>query len=347
MKIGDINIGYDYPPVIIAEMSGNHNCSLERALKIVEAVANTGAPILKLQTYTADTITLNVSDGEFVISGTDSPWEGRSFYSLYQEAHTPWEWQKEIIVNANELGVVCFSSVFDESSVDFLEDLDVPAYKIASQECIHLPLIHKVALTNKPIVMSTGMATLAEIDEAVNLIRKTGSSEILLMKCTSSYPSNPENSNILTIPYLKKIFGCEVGLSDHTLGIGAAVAAVSNGATMIEKHFTLSRGDGGVDSAFSLEPHEMKMLVEETKRAWQSLGEVHFGPTESEKVSLSGRRSIYISIDMSAGDKLDRDNLRVIRPNGGLEPKFYDVILGRRIKKDIKKGTPLSWDLVE
>lgn len=347
MKIHDLEVGVDQPPAIIAEMSGNHNHSLERALQIVEAAAKTGVRLLKLQTYTADTITLNVDKGEFFISDQKSLWKNRSLYSLYSEAHTPWEWQKQIIEHARELGLICFSSVFDETSVDFLEDLDVPAYKIASQECVHLPLIRKVASTNKPIVMSTGMASLAEIDEAVNLVRRTSSSEIVLMKCTSSYPASPENSNVLTIPYLRKIFGCEVGLSDHTLGVGAAVAAVAHGATVIEKHFTLSRSDGGVDSAFSLEPHEMEQLVVETTRAWQSLGQVSFGPTEAEKSSLSGRRSLYISRDMRAGEILSKDNLRVIRPNLGLAPKYYDVVLGRRIKCDLKMGTPLSWDLVE
>ena len=347
MKIQDIEIGLDKLPVIIAEMSGNHNQSLERAMQIVKAAANVGAHILKLQTYTADTLTLDVEEEEFFISDADSLWKGRSLYTLYQEAQTPWEWQKEIIKRANALGLTCFSSVFDESSVDCLEDLKIPAYKIASQECVHLPLIRKVALTNKPIVMSTGMATLAEIDEAVNLILKTGSSEIVLMKCTSSYPTSPENSNIFTIPYLRKIFGCEVGLSDHTLGVGAAVAAVAHGATLIEKHFTLSRADGGVDSTFSLEPQEMQQLVEETERAWQSLGQVSFGPTDAEKSSFSGRRSIYISRDMQAGDEFTRNNLSVIRPNLGLAPKYYEIALGRKVRKDVKKGTPLNWDLLE
>ena len=347
MKIKDIEIGLDKPPVIIAEMSGNHNQSLERALQIVKAAANAGVHIFKLQTYKPDTITLDVEKDEFFISDTDSLWKGRSLYALYQDAQTPWEWQKEIIEKANTLGLTCFSSVFDESSVDFLEDLNVPAYKIASQECVHLPLIRKVALTNKPIVMSTGMATLAEIDEAVNMIRKTGSSEIILMKCTSSYPASPENSNILTIPYLRKVFCCEVGLSDHTLGIGAAVTAVSHGATLIEKHFTLNRAEGGVDSAFSLEPKEMQQLVEETERGWQSLGQISFGPTEAEKSSMSGRRSLYISRDIYAGEALTKDNLRAIRPSNGLAPKYYEIVLGKKINKDVKKGTPLNWDLME
>ena len=347
MKINNIEIGIGKPPVIIAEMSGNHNHLLERALQIVEEAANAGAHMVKLQTYTADTITLDVEEGEFFISDANSLWKGRSLYSLYKEAQTPWEWQKEIIERAKALGLTCFSSVFDESSVDFLENLDVPAYKIASQECIHLPLIHKVALTNKPIIMSTGMASLAEIDEAVNMIQKTGSSEIILMKCTSSYPASSENSNILTIPYLRKVFDCEVGLSDHTLGVGVAVAAVAQGATLIEKHFTLSRADGGIDSAFSMEPHEMQQLVKETGRAWKSLGQIYFGPTNAEKSSMTGRRSLYISKDMHAGEKLTKINLRVIRPNLGLAPKYYEVVLGRKVSKDVKKGTPLNWDLIE
>ena len=346
MEINKRKIGLDHPPSIVAEMSGNHNQSLDRSLQIVDAAKSSGAHLLKLQTYTPDTITLDVNEGEFVISDPESLWKNRSLYSLYKEACTPWEWHKPIMNRAREKGMVCFSSVFDESSVDFLEDLEVPAYKIASQECVHLPLIRKVASTGKPIVMSTGMATLSEIDEAVNMIRKTGSSEILLMKCTSNYPANPENSNVLTIPYLKKAFECEVGLSDHTPGIGAAVAAVAHGATMIEKHFTLSRADGGVDSAFSLEPQEMSRLVEETKRAWQSLGDVFFGPTEAEMASLSGRRSLYISQDMKSGEQLNLDNMRVIRPNKGLPPKYHDVVLGRKVNKDITKGTPISWDLI-
>jgi len=347
MKINDIEIGLDQPPCIIAEMSGNHNQSIDRALQIVGAAADTGARLLKLQTYTADSITLNVEEGEFFISDPNSRWKNRSLYSLYTEAHTPWAWQKEIFERARHRRLTCFSSVFDETSVEFLEELNVPAYKIASQECIHHPLIRKVALTNKPIIMSTGMASLSEIDEAVNLIRKTSSSEITLLKCTSSYPANPENSNVLTIPYMRKIFGCEVGLSDHTLGIGAAVAAVAHGATIIEKHFTLSRADGGVDSAFSLEPDEMRQLVTETTRAWQSLGGVHFGPTDAEKSSMSGRRSIYICRDVRAGEIMSADNVRVVRPNRGMAPKYYEMILGRRIKRDAKMGTPLSWELIE
>ncbi len=346
MRIGEIEIGLEQDPVIIAEMSGNHNQSLERALQIVEAAAATGVQLLKLQTYTADTITLNVERDEFMITDPSSLWFGRSLYSLYQEAYTPWGWQKEIIQHAADQGVLCFSSVFDESAIEFLESANIAAYKLASQEIVHLPLIREVAMTGKPMIMSTGMATLAEIDEAVNEARKVGATEIALLKCTSSYPATPENSNVLTIPRLRELFGCEVGLSDHTLGIGAAIAAVAHGATLIEKHLTLNRADGGVDSAFSMEPAEMEALVEEAKRAREALGGVFFGPTDSEVASLSGRRSIYISEDMEPGEVLNRENIRVVRPNLGLPPKFYPLMLGRRVVKAAVKGTPLSWGLV-
>jgi len=347
MKIGDIEIGLDKDPVIIAEMSGNHNQSLERALKIVDAASASGAQLIKLQTYTADTITLNVERDEFMISNPGSLWRGRSMYSLYQEAHTPWEWQKEIFQYSADRGMTCFSAVFDESSVDFLESINICAYKIASPEIVHLPLIRKVASTGKPTIMSTGMATLAEIDEAVNEFRKVSSAEIALLKCTSSYPASPVDSNVLSIPYQRELFECEVGLSDHTLGIGAAIAAVAHGATLIEKHLTLSRSDGGVDSAFSMEPDEMKTMVVETQRARLALGKVFFGPTESEYDSMTGRRSIYISENVKKGDSLTSKNMRVVRPNLGLSPKLYTNILGRKVGKTIQKGTPLSWDLID
>lgn len=347
MKINNIDIDLSHKPLVIAELSGNHNQSIDRAFEIIDASAKAKVDIVKLQTYTPDTITLDLDSDEFYINDINSLWSGRSLYSLYAEAHTPWEWQSEILSYAKQKGLLCFSSVFDESSVDFLEGLDVPAYKIASQEIIHIPLLKKVAKTGKPIIISTGMATLAEIENAVNTVRTFGNSEIALLKCTSSYPANPDDSNILTIPYLRKLFNCEVGLSDHTLGIGAAIAAVSHGATLIEKHVTLKRSDGGVDSAFSLEPEEIGQLVVEVERAWRSLGKPFFGPTNSELSSMTGRRSIYISKDVLQGDILTEDNVRIIRPNLGLSPQYYDVILGRKAKVKLRKGTPLEWSLIE
>jgi len=347
MKIGNKNIGLGYKPFIIAEMSGNHNQSLERALEIVEAAAETGVHALKLQTYTADTITLDADQDEFFINDKNSLWNGKSLYELYQEAHTPWEWHKPIIQRANELGMLCFSTPFDDTAVDYLENLNVPAYKIASFENIHLPLIKKVASTGKPMIISTGMASIAEMDEMVQTIRDAGCEQFILLKCTSTYPATPQNSNVLTIPHMRKLFNCEVGLSDHTMGIGASVAAVSQGATVIEKHFTLNRADGGVDSAFSMEPEEIKQLVIETERAWQSLGKVKYGTTDAEKGSLTFRRSLYIAMDMKKGDVLNEKNLRIVRPGLGLAPKYFDIILGRKVDRDVKKGTAVSWELVD
>ena len=347
IKIGNIDIGIDSPPFIIAEMSGNHNQSLERALEIVEAAAKTGAHALKLQTYTADTMTLDVKDGDFFISDEKSLWKGRSLYELYEQAHTPWEWHEPIMKRANELGMICFSTPFDASSVDFLESLNVPAYKIASFENADLPLIRKVAGTGKPMIISTGMATLAELDETVRVIRESGCEQFVLLQCTSTYPATPENSNLLTIPHMKQLFNCEVGLSDHTMGIGGAVAAVALGATVIEKHFTLKRVDGGVDSAFSMEPEEIKQLVIETERAWQSLGDVKYGPSDAENSSMKFRRSLYIAQDMKAGDVLTPENLRCIRPGMGLPPKYYEMLLGRRVNRDVKKGVALAWELIQ
>jgi len=346
ISINERIIGLNHKPFIIAEMSGNHNQSLDRALVIVEATAAAGADALKLQTYTADTLTLDVKEGEFFIEDNDSLWKGKSLYELYQEAYTPWEWHEPIMKRASDLGMLCFSSPFDDTAVDFLEEMDVPAYKIASPEIIHLSLVKKVAATGKPMIVSTGMASAAEIDEAVQTIREAGCEKFVLLKCTSTYPASPENSNVLTIPHMRKLFDCEVGLSDHTMGIGAAVAAVAYGATVIEKHFTLRRSDGGVDSAFSLEPEEMKQLVIESERAWQSLGKVAYGPTEAEKGSLVFRRSLYIAEDMEKGDTLNEKNLRIIRPGLGLPPKHYDILLGRKINQDAKKGTAVKWEIV-
>jgi len=346
MLIGNRQIGRDAPPFVIAEMSGNHNQSLERALKIVDAAAAAGAHALKLQTYTADTMTLAINEGEFFINDEGSLWKGQSLHDLYKLAYTPWEWHAPIMRRAHELGMLCFSSPFDETAVDFLASLDVPAYKIASFENVHLPLIRKAAATGKPLIISTGMATLAEIDDAVKAARDAGCRDLILLKCTSTYPATPESSNVLTIPDLRERFDCEIGLSDHTMGLGAAVAAVAHGATVIEKHFTLRRADGGVDSAFSLEPEELRALVIETERAWQSLGEISYGPGDAEKKSLIFRRSIYIAADLKAGDVLTDKNLRCVRPGLGLPPKFYDELLGRRVNQDVKKGTPMAWKLV-
>jgi pseudaminic acid synthase len=347
MRIANRTIGRDVPPFVIAEMSGNHNQSLERAMAIVEAAANAGAHALKLQTYTADTMTLAVSRGEFLINDESSLWNGQTLHDLYKIASTPWEWHAPIIDRARALGLICFSTPFDETAVEFLESLNVPAYKIASFENVDLPLIRAVASTGKPVAISTGMATLAEIDEAVRAARAAGCRDLILLKCTSTYPATPGNSNVLTIPNLRAIFGCEVGLSDHTMGVGAAIAAVAHGATVIEKHFTLCRADGGVDSAFSLEPKELSSLAVETERAWQSLGQVMYGPTEDEKRSLIFRRSIYVAEDIKAGDLLTKDNLRCVRPGLGLPPKHYDGLLGRRAKRDVTKGTAAGWWLVE
>ena len=346
MKIAHRTIEKEVPPFVIAEMSGNHNQSLDRALKIVEAAAKAGAHAIKLQTYTADTMTLAINEGEFFISDEQSLWKGSSLHELYKLAHTPWEWHASIMARARELGMVCFSTPFDESAVDFLESLEVPAYKIASFENIHLPLIRKVAATGKPMIISTGMATLAEIDEAVRASREAGCRDLILLKCTSTYPATPESSNVLTIPHLRAMFGCEVGLSDHTMGVGASVAAVAHGATVIEKHFTLKRADGGVDSAFSLEPEELRMLLVETERAWQSLGQVTYGPSAAEKKSMVFRRSIYVADDLKAGDVLTRESLRCVRPGMGLPPKYFDMLLGRRVNQDVKKGTPMGWGLI-
>lgn len=346
IKIGNVEIGAGHKPLIIAEMSGNHNQSLERALQIVEAAAEAGAHCLKLQTYTADTITLNIDRDEFLIQDPQNLWKGNSLYKLYDQAHTPWKWHEAIMKRANELGMICFSSPFDETAVDFLENLNVPAYKIASFENNHLPLIKKVAQTGKPMIISTGMATLTELEDAVTTARENGCKELILLKCTSSYPANPFNTNLKTIPHLKNLFNCQVGLSDHTMGIGVAVGAISLGATVIEKHFTLNREDGGVDSIFSLEPSEFRALVTDTERAWQALGSVSYGPTEEEKKSLQYRRSLYIGQDMKAGDNLTPINLRCVRPGLGIAPKFYDAILGKTVKQNVTKGTPVNFGFI-
>jgi len=346
ISIGSKEIGDHQPPFVIAEMSGNHNQSLARALEIVEAAAKTGVHALKIQTYTPDTMTIDLDEREFHISDPDSLWEGTSLYKLYGEAYTPWEWHAAIFDRAHELGLIPFSTPFDDTAVDFLESLDVSCYKIASFENTDLPLIRRVAATGKPIIISTGMATVAELDEAVCAAREAGCKDLILLKCTSTYPATADNTNILTIPHMRELFGCEVGLSDHTLGVGVSVASVALGATVIEKHFTLDRADGGVDSNFSMEPAEMTQLVTETKRAWKALGEVSYGSTEAEKKSLQFRRSLYVVEDLKAGDILTKDNVRAIRPGHGLPTKYLTQVLGKSIKKDVKRGIALEWDLI-
>jgi pseudaminic acid synthase len=344
--IGDKVVGPSHRPLIIAEMSGNHNQSLDRALAIVDAAARAGAHGLKLQTYTADTMTLDVDTEGFRIDDENSLWRGRSLHDLYAEAHTPWEWHVPIMERCSDHGMLVFSSPFDPSAVAFLESLDVPCYKIASFENTDLPLIRRVAATGKPLIISTGMATVAELDETVRAAREAGCRDLILLKCTSTYPATPENSHVRTIPHMRELFDCEVGLSDHTMGHGAAVAAVALGATVIEKHFTLRRADGGVDSAFSLEPDEMAILVTEAGRASQALGEVRYGPGEAEKASVQFRRSLYVVQDLNEGDVLTSDNVRSIRPGLGLPPKYLDQVLGMRLRQGVKRGTALRWELL-
>jgi len=345
--IGHVKVSPQSPPFIIAEMSGNHNQSLERALRIVDEAAKAGAHALKLQTYTADTMTLAVKSNEFLISDEESLWTGKSLHDLYKEAHTPWEWHQAIFDRCKSQGLICFSSPFDETAVDFLEGLNVPAYKIASFENTDLPLIRKVAATGKPLIISTGMATLAELDEAIRTAKDSGCRELILLKCTSTYPASPKNTNLHSIPSMRQTFDLQVGLSDHTMGVGVAIASVALGATVIEKHFTLNRADGGVDSSFSIEPDELSLLVEESKRAWEALGAIHYGPMGKEKASLQYRRSLYIAEDINQGDRLTSKNLRIVRPGLGLPPKFFDLVLGKRVNRDLKKGSPVQWEIFD
>jgi N-acetylneuraminate synthase len=346
VRIGTHTVGSGHRPFVIAEMSGNHNGSLERALAIVDAVAASGAQALKLQTYRADTITIDVDTPAFRISADHSLWGGENLYSLYEKAHTPWEWHAPIFARAAARGLTVFSSPFDPTAVDLLEQLDVPAYKIASAELVDLPLVELCARTGKPLIMSTGMATVAEIHDAVATARAAGNDQLVVLACTSAYPASPSDSNLRGIPLLADTFDVVPGLSDHTEGIGVPVAAVALGACVIEKHVTLARADGGVDSDFSLEPAELTALVTETGRAWQALGTPRLGPRESEREVRRLRRSLYVVADVAEGDEITSSNVRSIRPSGGLPPAELSTVLGRRFRRKAAKGTPLTWDLV-
>ena len=345
-KISNFEIATGSPPLIIAEMSGNHNQSLDRAMEIVEIAAAAGAHAMKLQTYTADTMTIDIAEGEFFISDENSLWKGHSLHDLYKMAYTPWEWHKPIFDRCRELGMIGFSTPFDATAVDFLDELDVPCFKIASFENVDLPLIAKVAGKGKPMIISTGMATVAQIDEAVRTARDNGCRDLIILKCTSNYPAPPESSNLATIPHMRQLFDCQIGLSDHTMGIGAAIAATALGAVAIEKHITTKRSDGGVDSAFSLEPDELAALVRETSVAARAIGQVRYGLDDAERGSLVFRRSLYVVADMAAGDVLTPANLRAIRPGKGLPPKYIDQLMGKRVSRAVKRGTAVSWDLL-
>jgi len=341
IKIGPYKIHPTEKPFIIAEMSGNHNQSLERALEIVDAAADAGAHAIKLQTYTAETMTI---PGALRINDQNSLWNGKELFDLYKEAYTPWEWHKPIFERAKERGIIAFSSPFDETAVDFLETLDVPCYKIASFENTDWPLLKKVAATGKPVIMSTGVSSLSDMDQSIQVLKEAGCKDLILLKCTSTYPASPENTNLLTIPHMAQLFNCYIGLSDHTMGIGAAIGAVALGARVIEKHFTLRRADGGVDSAFSLEPQELKALVVESERAFLALGTIKYGLQKAEEKSKLFKRSIFVVKDIKAGEKFTKENIRIIRPGTGIEPKYLDLILSKTAKTDFTSGSPLTWE---
>ena len=347
IQVAHHTISPAHRPFVIAEMSGNHNQSLDRALEIVDAVADAGAHALKLQTYTPDTITFNGASEEFFIRDAKSLWADKNLYKLYQDAYTPWEWHKPIFDRAKKRGLVAFSSPFDTTAVDFLESLDVPLYKIASFENTDHILLKRVAQTGKPIIMSTGVASVADLDESVKVLRQNGCRDLVLLKCTSTYPATPESTNLRTIPHLRDLFNVPVGLSDHTMGIGAAVAAVALGAVVLEKHVTLSRADGGVDSAFSLEPDELKNLVVETERAQLAMGSVSYILSPKEEKSLQFKRSLYVVRAIKAGETFTPENVRSIRPANGLHTRYYDTIIGQTANQDIDAGMALAWSLIK
>ena len=345
IQIGRLSIGPSHPPFIVAELSGNHQHSLERALKLVKMAKNAGAHAIKLQTYTPDTITLDIKEGEFLIEDQESLWKNRTLYELYREAHLPWEWHQPIFEYCRQLGIEAFSTPFDETAVDFLEKLQVPCYKIGSPEIVDHDLIRKVAQTGKPLILSTAASTLGEIGEAVAVARQAGCHQLILLKCTASYPAQPRDAHLRTLPHLAESFDALVGLSDHTLGIGVAIASVALGACLIEKHFTLSRQEGGVDSAFSMEPQEFQMLVEESQKAWEALGHIHYLPLHAERVTYSHRPSLYFVEDLLEGTIVLPQHVRTVRPGKGLPPKELSHILGLVLTQTVKKGTPVSWDV--
>jgi N-acetylneuraminate synthase len=344
IEIAGRRIGPAHEPFVICELSGNHNGSLERALTMVEAAASTGCDAIKIQTYTADTITMDVDRPEFRIHG--GLWDGRSLYELYREAQTPYEWHPALFARARDLGVTLFSSPFDETAVDLLDGLGAPAYKIASFEAIDLPLIRYAAAKGRPLIISTGMANLQEIAAARAAALEAGAAGVVLLHCVSSYPAALEDANVRTVPDMAERFGCTIGLSDHTPGTAASVAAVALGASVIEKHFTLARADGGPDAAFSLEPGEFAALVVDCKAAWRALGRAHYDLLGSERGNLAFRRSLYVAADVAAGEILSRQNIRSIRPGLGLAPAELDKVLGRPAARDLKRGEPLAWDMV-
>lgn len=346
IRIGEHVVGPGARPFVIAEVSGNHNGSLDRALSIIDAIAEAGAQAVKFQTYTADTLTIRSDSPRFRVEAGHGLWGGRTLYDLYEEAHTPWEWHAPMFGRARERGLTPFSSPFDPTAIELLESLDAPCYKIASAEIVDLPLIRAVAATGKPMIISTGMATLAEIDAAVTAAREGGCTQLVVLACTAAYPASPDDARLLSIPTLEQAFGVPIGLSDHTAGIGVSVAAVALGAVALEKHVTLERADGGVDSEFSLEPAELRALVVESGAAARAVSPALFGPTEAEKTVLALRRSLYVVADVKAGDVVDRANVRSIRPSGGLATDLFDTVRGLRFTSDVPRGTPLGWEHV-
>jgi len=337
-------IGLSHPTYIIAEMSANHNQDIDRAEALIRAAADAGADAIKLQTYTADTITIPCNNKHFTIEGT--LWEGKTLHDLYQEAYMPWDWTPRLMTLANDLGMGCFSTPFDDTAVDFLEECGVPCYKIASFEIVDIPLLKTIASTGKPVIMSTGMASLAEIDEAVQTLKNNGCTQYALLKCTSAYPAPPEESNLRTIPHLAETFACPAGLSDHTMGSAVAIAAVSLGASIVEKHFTLSRADNGPDSSFSMEPNEFQQMVQDIRTAESAIGHINYELTKKQKESIAFRRSIFVVQEIQEGEPFTSENLRSIRPGNGLHTRYFESILGRKASCVISKGTPLDWGMI-